>query len=257
MSEEARTAAGFSAGELLEALKRFEAARPAVYRSAMAALAANWRQRCEALRAIREAERQASELAAEYREQFGEEANPWTAGRLDQLEADAVACLARAGALSSAAEIPPRGERRDWIESLELRGDPDGSLSVATHLLHAVDLAHAGDEGAAFASLADAEALAPLAESARQYLRSRGGAHRAGQARKRDRKGRPRMVRAELLATLQAEAADLRRITPRKFGPKRAVAAEIARRCARSEDPERQRAGALSVDRLARLLFPA
>lgn len=257
MSWAARAAAGFSPRDLLESLKRLESARPAEYREAMAAVAADWRARCEMQRTIREVKQRARELEAEYRARFMEEPSPGIQRWLEQLEADAVACLARAGALSRAADIPPRGERRDWIESLELRDDPDGSLGVAALFLHAVDLAHAGGEGAALCHLAEAELLAPLAESARQYLRSQGGGLRGGQARERDRKGRPRTVGAELLVQLQAEAVELRREKQRRFGSKRAAAEEIACRCARSEDPQRQRAGALSVDRLVRLLFPA
>lgn len=182
-------------------------------------------------------------------------ADPFAEWALPELERDAFAVLFRGGYLAAGDRVPWRGCRAAWLEALAVQ-EGDSAAEAARTILEAAELAALRDGEGAFAALAALSCVMALADAARIYSAAKRAGERGAAARKLDRKGRRPTVPRSLVAELRAEAAELRRQHPRKFGAKRSAAEEIARRCARSDDPERQSAAGLSVDRLARLLFP-
>lgn len=180
---------------------------------------------------------------------------PVAEDQLRDLERQAFAVLLRLGHLEPGDLVPWRGERAALIGSL-LRHLPDpsedaGGLAAVSSLV-AVERAAERDPEAFAAALASTIAGAALIDAGRAAAQQLAAAKRGGAANRSARHGRPPTVAPAMLAKLRLEASEIRSAHP-KWG-ERAVARELAKRCARSSESERARVAALSEQRLAELL---
>lgn len=172
---------------------------------------------------------------------------------LPGIERDAFASLIHCGHLSPGQLVPWRGERSAFLLDL-VREVPESDIAcrVAIAVLESVELAKRRDAAGAFAALAATVAELSLSNAVRIVDAQARGAKAGGEANRLARRGRPATVAPEMREALRLEAAEIRSAHPR-WGA-RAVARELARRCARSSEPERARVAALSEQRLAELL---
>jgi hypothetical protein len=178
---------------------------------------------------------------------------PLAESDLPRIERDAFAALLRGEYLAAGDLVPWRGERDEFLRGLlRTMSESDIACRIAVAVLEAVEFAHRRDSLDAFLALATTVADLSLAATARIADAQARGAKAGGEANRRARHGRRATVLPEIRDALLLEAAEIRAAHP-KWGA-RAVAREIARRCARSSDPDRARVASLSEQRLAELL---